>query len=100
MVDQMKVKTIVGPRRACSATAPKAIMGVIAANMSWKTQNAIEGIRGLPIEGFSSTPLRPKYPLLTSRQLSDDATRTVRISLVYSRRSPMYAFPVSLNASE
>lgn len=32
----------------------------MAANMSWKTQKAREGIRGLPMEGFSSTPFRPK----------------------------------------
>ena len=34
---------------------------VMAANMSWKTQNAIDGMRVLPIDGFSNTPLRPKY---------------------------------------
>jgi hypothetical protein len=61
MVDQIKVKTRVGPRRARSATAPRAIIGVMAANMSWKTQKAMEGMRGLPIEGPSRTPLRPKY---------------------------------------
>ena len=35
---------------------------VMAANMSWKTQKTIDGTRVLPIEGFSRTPLRPKYP--------------------------------------
>ena len=32
---QMKTNTIVGPRRARSAIAPMASMGVIAANMHW-----------------------------------------------------------------
>jgi hypothetical protein len=34
---------------------------VIAANISWYTQKTIDGIRVLPIDGFSSTPFRPKY---------------------------------------
>jgi len=34
---------------------------VIAANISWYTQKTMDGIRVLPIDGFSSTPLRPKY---------------------------------------
>ncbi|THH13251.1 hypothetical protein EW146_g6947 [Bondarzewia mesenterica] len=40
-VDQMKMKTSVGPSRARSAMA---------------------GMRMLPIDGFSKTPFRPKYP--------------------------------------
>ena len=60
IVDQTKTKTMIGPSRARSANAPIASMGVIAANMSWKTQKAMDGMRELPMEGFSRTPLRPK----------------------------------------
>ena len=35
----------------------------MAANMSWYTQNTIEGTRELPMEGWSSTPLKPKYSI-------------------------------------
>lgn len=34
---------------------------VIAANISWYTQNRIAGMRVLPIDGWSRTPFKPKY---------------------------------------
>lgn len=34
---------------------------VMAANMPWYRQKSKEGMRVLPIDGFSRTPLRPKY---------------------------------------
>ena len=33
----------------------------MAANMSWKTEKAMEGMRGLPIDGWARTPFMPKY---------------------------------------
>jgi hypothetical protein len=50
---------------------------VIAANMSWYTTNTIVGMRVLPMDGCSTAPRSAKY-----------------------LRSPMYALPVSENASE
>ena len=34
---------------------------VMAANMPWYRQKSKEGMRVLPMDGFSRTPLRPKY---------------------------------------
>ena len=64
MVDQTNTKTITGPSRARSANAPIASMGVMAANISWKTQNAMDGMRVDPTEGFSRTPFSPKYSVV------------------------------------
>ena len=77
MVLHKKVKIIEGPSLPRSAMAPRASIGVIAANMHWKMQKARAGIAAEPIEGSARTPLRPKY-----------------------LRSPMYAEPVSENANE
>jgi len=66
---------------------------VMAANMSWYTQKRIDGIRGLPIDGCSKTPFRPKY---SAGDVSDVWKRNKWSAL----KSPMNLLPVSLNARE
>jgi hypothetical protein len=40
----------------------KVLTYVMAANISWKTQNTMAGTLALPTEGWSSTFRKPKYP--------------------------------------
>ena len=56
----------------------------------------MEGIRVLPMEGFSRTPFRPKYSRIENLVSGDKEVQLGSDAL----RFPMNALPVSLNVRE